>query len=147
MFLYSKGKKVHIHKRMILCNLKEPYISFKGQNPEKLQGFSNFTELLSKNCVLVGVSCTHAICVTIHQNVELIISDAKSNDLTEKQTTAYHTCITKIICSVLSLNCYHGNGKTCPGTENLIKNNEHIFEDNNKANITYNNSGSNCAIL
>jgi hypothetical protein len=59
----------------MLCNIKEAYLSFKEQNPEKLLGFSKFTELWPKNCVLAGASSTHAIYVcTIHQNVILVIS-------------------------------------------------------------------------
>jgi hypothetical protein len=51
--LNSEAKKVHIHKQMILCNLKE-------QNPEKLLDFPKFAELRPKNCVLAGVSGMHS---------------------------------------------------------------------------------------
>jgi hypothetical protein len=61
MFLLIQ--KTHIHKQLILCNLKEAYFSFKEQNPEKLLGFPKFAELQPKNCVLAEASGTHAICV------------------------------------------------------------------------------------
>jgi hypothetical protein len=59
-------------------NLKETYLSFKEQNPEKLLGFSKYTEIQPKNCVLVGVNGMYAVCVCM-------ISGAKLYDLTEKQ--------------------------------------------------------------
>jgi hypothetical protein len=62
-----------------LCSLKEAYLSFKQQNPEKLQGFSKFAELLPKNSVLAEASGIHAVCVcSNHQNVKLMISGMES---------------------------------------------------------------------
>jgi hypothetical protein len=37
--VYSECTKVHLQKQVILCNLKEAYLSFKEQNPEKLLSF------------------------------------------------------------------------------------------------------------
>jgi hypothetical protein len=52
-------------------------------------------------------------------------------------------------CHVRIVSCCQGDCEMCPGTENLIKNIEKKFEDNNIDNITYwqIKSGNNCAIL
>jgi len=55
---------------MILGNLKEVYQQFKEKQPMEIIGFSKFTNLCTRYCVLAGASGTHAVCVcTIHQNV------------------------------------------------------------------------------
>jgi hypothetical protein len=59
----SEGKKVRFQKQLILCNLKEVYLSFKEQNPEKLLGFSKFAELWPKNCVGWSKWDTCSLCV------------------------------------------------------------------------------------
>jgi hypothetical protein len=47
-----------------------------------MSGFSGFA-LLGQKSVLAEASSTHALCVyTIHQNVKLMISDAKLYDFT-----------------------------------------------------------------
>jgi hypothetical protein len=115
----SEGKTVRLQKRLILCNLKEVYLSFKEQNPEKLLGFSKLAELRPKNCVLAGASGMHAVCVrTIHQNVKLMISGANLYDLAEKQVKTYDDCLS---CNVPSVSFYQGDCTVHPGTENLIK--------------------------
>jgi hypothetical protein len=43
--LIYKPRRFIFRKQLILCNLKEDYLSFKAQNPEKMQGFSLFAEL------------------------------------------------------------------------------------------------------
>jgi hypothetical protein len=80
---------------------------------------------------------THAVCVcTIHQNVKLMISFAKSYDLTEKGVKSYVNCLAKIICYVPSESCHYGDCEMCPGTDNPIKNINLRFQDN-VGNITY----------
>jgi hypothetical protein len=84
-----------------MCNLKETNLSFKEQNHEKLLGFSEFTELQPKNCVLAGASGMHAVCMcNIYQNVKLMISVAKLYDLTEKQVKTYDSLSKIVMCQV-----------------------------------------------
>jgi len=47
------GKRQHIQKRLILCNLKEAYEQFKDKHPTHRVGFSQFAELRPRECVLV----------------------------------------------------------------------------------------------
>jgi hypothetical protein len=62
----SESKKVHLQEQLNLtCNLKEAYLSFKEQNPEKLLEFSKCAELWPRNCVLAGASGAHAVCVCV----------------------------------------------------------------------------------
>ena len=76
-------KRIHIQKRLILCNLREAYKSFKTKHTEVQVGFSKFAELRPKECVLVGASGTHAVCVrTVHQNVKLMWIGAKLSRMT-----------------------------------------------------------------
>ena len=56
-------KRIKIHKHLILCNLREAHESFKTKHTEVRVGFSKFADLHLKECVLVGASGTHAVCV------------------------------------------------------------------------------------
>jgi hypothetical protein len=60
-------------------------LKFKEKNPEKLQSISIIAELQPKT-VLAEEGGTYAVCVyTIHQNLKLTVSAAKSYDLTKQQ--------------------------------------------------------------
>lgn len=73
----SIRKNVYERKRLILCNLRELYLNFKSEYPNKKIGLSKFCSLRPKWCVLAGASGTHLVCVcTIHQNVILLIHGA-----------------------------------------------------------------------
>ena len=51
--LGSVGKRVLIQKRLVLCNLKEAYSEFKTQHPDTKIGFTKFSNLRPKECVLL----------------------------------------------------------------------------------------------
>ena len=71
----SLGKKQHMSKRLILCNLKELYAAYKLKYPDHKVGFSIFCSLRPKWCVLAGPKGTHSVCMcTIQQNVKLMLS-------------------------------------------------------------------------
>ena len=55
----SIGKNVHVSKRLILCNLKEPYTPFKDKHPDLKINFPEFASLRPK--------CTG------HQNLKLLL--------------------------------------------------------------------------
>ena len=67
----SLSRNVHKQKRLVLCNLKELFCTFKTRYPLTQMGFSCFCSLRPKWCVIAGASGTHAVCVcTIHQNTK-----------------------------------------------------------------------------
>ena len=64
------GKKVPMQKRMVLCNLNELFTTFKSEHEDVKIGFTKFSQLRPKHCVLAGSSGTHTVCVCIyHENV------------------------------------------------------------------------------
>ena len=111
----SVGYKKHEQKRLILCNLDELYSAFQKAHPDVKIGFSSFPALRPKQCITVGASGTHSVCVcTYHQNVELM---HKSVDLGK----SVHELTDMIVCSRENKNCMlHGCDK-CPGVEPLKK--------------------------
>ena len=52
--------RMHVQKRLILCNLREVYASFKTKHGNAQIGFSKFVDLRPKECVLAGASGTHS---------------------------------------------------------------------------------------
>ena len=70
----SADGRIHVQKRLILCNLKEVYQHFKTKYPQLRIGFSKRAELRPKQCILAGASGTHSVCAyTIHQDVKLML--------------------------------------------------------------------------
>ena len=71
-------KRIQIQKRLILCNLREAYESFKTKHTEVQVGFSKFADLRPKEHILAGANNTHALCgCTVYQNVKLMWIGAK----------------------------------------------------------------------
>jgi len=110
--------RVHIQKRLVLCNLKELYRLFKESFLHVAIGFSKFAELRPKHCILAGASGTHCVCVcTIHQNVILRMVEVKLSNLAvqlNSTLTTYHHCIAQVICNPLLPQCYSGECSACP---------------------------------
>jgi hypothetical protein len=112
------GQRQHIQKRLVLCNLKEAFESFKESYPLHKIGFSTFAELRPKECVLAGASGTHAVCVcTIHQNLKLMFQGAKLEKVGDRYS--YHNCLAEILCNPARVQCFLGSCTECPGTEQL----------------------------
>lgn len=77
------GRREHFQKQLLLCNLTELYSLFLEKFPDLSVSFSKFASLRPKQCVLVGSSGTHSVCVcTIHQNMNLMFEGAGLNKLT-----------------------------------------------------------------
>ena len=55
----SIAKNQHMQKRLLLSNLKELYSSFKNEYPDAKIGFSKFSQMKPKWCVLPGAKGTH----------------------------------------------------------------------------------------
>lgn len=69
-----RGSNIPKQKRLMLCNLKELHHEFKQKYPGNRVGFSKFSTLRPKWCVLAGAPGTHCVCVcTIHQNPLLLL--------------------------------------------------------------------------
>ncbi|CAH0391660.1 unnamed protein product [Bemisia tabaci] len=139
--LIIDGKRVHVQKRLILCNLKEAYAQFKGENPGIKVGFSKFSSLRPKNCVLPGSSGSHAVCVCAqHQNMKLMMYGGKLAELTknfEVPLTSYKHCVAKIACNPPRIQCFFKECEECPGVEGLKKSLERAFEENEIDEISY----------
>lgn len=114
------GKKVHVQKRLVLCNLKELYALFKTENPLVDISFSRFASLRPKNCVLAGAAGTHSVCVcTYHQNVKLMMNGTNFKDLGINILT-YQDLISAVICENPTPQCYLNSCcPNCPGLDAL----------------------------
>lgn len=127
----ENGDKVKMSKRLILCNLAEAFRSFKDKFPDIKVGFSKFAELRPKHCVLAGSSGTHTVCVcTTHQNIKLMMENAKINSLTNGELPTYKHCLARILCNPPSIDCHLGNCPSCPGIDEVKSILETSFEEN-----------------
>lgn len=118
------GEKRQVQKRLVLCNLKELFQSFKDKYyPDIKVGFSKFAQLRPAHCVLAGSASTHSVWVCkVHQNIKLMIEGAKIPQMTAKQEISihsYHDCVARIICNPALLSCYLEKCNVCPGTSKL----------------------------
>ena len=107
------GSRIHIQKKLVLCNLKELFALFKEKYPEVVLGFSRFAGLRPKHCVLAGSSGTHTVCVCIvHENTKLMLDALKlSNFKTIKDVLKY------TVCENYSKECFWDSCKDCPGRQ------------------------------
>lgn len=134
----ENGDRVKLSKRLILCNLMEAYRSFKDKSNEMKISFSKFAELRPKNCVLAGSSGTHSVCVcTTHQNIKLMIENAKIDSLTNGKLPTYKHCIARVLCNPASIECHLGKCSSCPGTEEVKTILDESFEDNSIEKVTF----------
>lgn len=68
----NDGKRSHIQKQLLLCNIDELYQKFKNEYPDIKVGLTKFFTFRPKQCILAGDPGTHLVCVcTYHQNVKL----------------------------------------------------------------------------
>ena len=112
-----------VQKRLILCNLKELYQSFKSKHNDVKVGFSKFASLRPKWCVLAGSSGTHSVWVcTIHQNPLLLLHAAQIEE-------SYKDLISVYVCNDKSKECMLLKCQKCPGKESLRKYIANKFED------------------
>lgn len=88
-------------------NFKKAHKHFKDKFPSMKIGFSKFAESRPKHCLQVGQSGrTHSVYgCTIHQNVNLMIENAKLNTVTNSKLQNYKQCLTKMLCNSSSVDC------------------------------------------
>ena len=139
--LKVNGERKHIQKQLILCNLKELYALFRERNPDIKVGFSKFAELRPKECVLVGASGTHSVCVcTTHQNMKLMFEASKIEQMTKnekKHLMSPQDCLPQIQCNPPSIECCLGECSNCGNDENLRALLEKLFDDNIIEEVTF----------
>ncbi|KAK3928964.1 Protein translocase subunit, partial [Frankliniella fusca] len=128
--------KKQVQKRLVLCNLKELYLSFKEKHSELKIGFSKFCELRPKYCVLAGASGTHSVCVcAIHQNFKLKVDSAALE--VNKKILDYKEVLQLVLCDDPGEPCYTGCCSACPGIPALRNVLELAFESRQQDNIEF----------
>ncbi|KAJ8664655.1 hypothetical protein QAD02_006317 [Eretmocerus hayati] len=133
------GNKVERQKRLLLCNLKECYQSFKDEYPEISVGFSRFAEARPPNVILAGASGTHTVCVCkIHQNFKLLLHalDLESIDDQLRKWT-YKDVLASIMCSPPTNECYFRECLCCPDIKSIVDEMNHILQRESIAEITF----------
>ena len=114
VLVHKQGVKECINKNFAtcksLCNLQGLYTAFKEKYSNVIIGFSKFSALRPKWCVLAGSKMTHYDCVcSAHQNV-LLLDDAMDWGLT------YKDLVKKIVYNSESNKCIMNWCEFCPGT-------------------------------
>ncbi|KAJ8671811.1 hypothetical protein QAD02_003070 [Eretmocerus hayati] len=131
------GKRLKLQKRLILCNLKESYASFKAKFPSIKVGFSKFANLRQKQCVLADSSGTHTVCVCkAHQNFELMLDGIKCIS-DEISFSSYGEILTNMICSEPHFNCYVKKCSNCPGIGEISEEVEGALSVSKMATVSY----------
>lgn len=120
--------RIHVQKRLVLCNLKELYQKWVELNNDSTDmpkiGFSSFALQCPKNCVLAGAAGTHSVCVCIyHQNPKLMV------DALGVPQLSCGSLMGMAVCSTESENCMMHKCAECPGREALFKKLEEITSD------------------
>ena len=121
----ENGEKIKVQKKLVLSNLKETYRQFKDRYPETKIGFSKFSSLRPRECVLAGASGIHSVCVcTIHNNVKLMMAGSMMNKKTANEEIPlkhYSHAIAKTMCNPSLPSCHLVDCTECPGREPLEK--------------------------
>ena len=131
--------KIKKQKRLLLANLKELYKEFKSRYPNCKIGFSRFSSLRPRHCVLAGAPGTHNVCVcAICENTKLMImSLQKLKHQSDNSMENLDDLIQKMICSEPTQNCYLGVCQDCPGDEALSELLQSFLENNLIEEIMY----------
>lgn len=91
------GKRQLLHKRLVLCNLRE---AFQDEHPDVKIGFTAFFSLRPRQCVLAESSGTHCVCVcTIHQNIHFLFDGVCLDIVSNGKIKHYRDCIGAIQCN------------------------------------------------
>ena len=117
------GSREHVQKKLIMSNLSEWYVYFKAQHPTVEICISKFSQLRRRNCILARASGTHTVCVCVHHvNVNLMLDAVDLKEPTCENFSpiqTYHDATYRIMCSVLTSECYLNECTACPGTSAL----------------------------
>ncbi|XP_034237312.1 uncharacterized protein LOC117642836 [Thrips palmi] len=138
VIIREAGKeKQYVQKKLILCNLKELFRSFKEENPLSNISFSKFASLRPAHCVLARSAGTHSVCVCKHhENVKLLMEGANFKSFDES-LVSYKDFISTALCPTPSATCFLERCKDCPGFEQLEDHLHDILSENFIENVTY----------
>ncbi|KAJ8676617.1 hypothetical protein QAD02_012404 [Eretmocerus hayati] len=142
--IQADGKRKLMQKKLILCNLKELYESYKTEYPEDKVSLSKFCELRPKQCVLAGSSGTHTVCVcVIHENVSLMLEGCKFKRLFKNSSffggddVSVNDILRKMICPNPTMACYEQKCNKCPSIDLIHEHMAEIFEKNDVDEVNY----------
>lgn len=113
---YRNGYKEHVQKRLLMMSLKEAFMIFEEKYKSVKIGFTSFTQLRPKHCILLDSTGTHNVCVcTIHENVKLIINSVKFD--------SYKEIADKILCSspIRTIDCFYRTCEECISTDSIVR--------------------------
>lgn len=134
------GKRQQLQKRLLLADLKELYHECKSQFPDMKISLSKFSKLRPPECITVGTSGTHNVCVCkIHQNLHLKFVGI--NFAFEEMGAALKYSVQNVrdgmMCSNRTSSCYLLNCKKCPGPQTSCDELRELFTQNNVKEINY----------
>lgn len=136
--VFENGERKTKQKRLMLLSVNEAYELFKIEHSELKIGKTKFHEIRPKNCIKLGPSTTHTVCVCIiHQNVKLMMENGKIAFATRKKLQTYKDCINLVICSNPEDACYTLRCKKCPGLSVLQSLIENSFEESGITEVKY----------
>lgn len=110
------GERTQKQRRLLLFTLNEGYQLFKEKYPDVKIGFTKFSLLRPRECILASdKGGTHTVCVCMyHQNVKLMFEPLKRIKIFDEGVQSYKDLIKSFICSNPSENCYLKKCKQCP---------------------------------
>ncbi|KAF2879040.1 hypothetical protein ILUMI_27134 [Ignelater luminosus] len=143
------GKRVHLQKQLLMCNIDELYQQFKSEYPDTKVGLTKFFTLRPKQCIFAGDSGTHVVCVCIyHQNVKLMLNGGDILSLTSESAiplTSYKDCLKKMMCPNPTPICHLMTQKSpsnercsnCPGLTEIREHLKTIFDENQITSVQF----------
>ena len=110
----SIKRNVLVGKRLLLWDLDELYSFFKEKHPECKVSRSKFCELRPKECITVGSSGSHSVCVcTYHQNPKMMLAALNISE-------TIHDLTDWIVCDRENKDCMLHRCENCPGIESML---------------------------
>lgn len=111
----ENGEKKQVQRRMILSTINEAFAEFNETFPNIKVELSSFSKYRPKNCVSLGTTGAHNICVCIiHQNVKLMLEAVKIDYITNNKIRNYKDCIQRLVCNPPAPSCFLRTCKMCP---------------------------------
>lgn len=145
------GKRTHVQKQLLMCNIDELYQKFKIEHPNVKVGLTKFFTFRPRQCVLAGDAGTHMVCVCMyHENVKLMLRGGDVANLTSGTTmhlSSYKECLKMMMCANPTPECHLMTTKTvkspnescssCPGLSGIRDHLKTVFDDNDVTNIQF----------
>lgn len=136
----NNKQKIKIQKRLLLSNLKDLHAEFRKKCPDSKLSVSKFTTLRPLECIPVGQSGSHNVCVCrTHQNIRLKLRGIhlqlriKGFEFSE----TYHDFIEQSLCEEPTSACYMLTCKSCPGGDPVVQKLRNLFEVYNVTKVRF----------